>query len=221
VILQLKNVKKNFEQGAQTIEVLKDVNLNLENGEVLALVGPSGSGKSTLLALMAGLDQPSSGSVHLNNETLSLMNENELTRYRSKNIGIIFQQFHLLSHLTALENVALPLEILGEKNAEEQAREALAQVGLSHRLNHFPFQMSGGEGQRVAIARALVTKPALLLADEPSGNLDVKTGDKVMDLLFKLVAKYKITTVLITHSPDLTARCSRKFAIENGSLKEI
>jgi putative ABC transport system ATP-binding protein len=192
----------------------------LPEGKLISIIGQSGSGKSTLLSLLAGLESADSGSINLTQQNLSKMNEKQRTQFRAKNISIVFQQYHLMPHLTALENVMLPLEILKKENAKSQALAMLTELGLDHRANHLPSQMSGGECQRVAIARALVVRPKLLLADEPSGNLDVKTGDKVMDVFFKVVKKFNITTVLVTHSPELAARCDSTWQLESGLLKE-
>lgn len=213
-MLQMINVSKSFQQGDQFIQVLHEFKLDLKTGETLALLGPSGSGKSTLLSLLAGLDRPDSGSVIIDHQHLNQMDEEQLTAFRAANIGIIFQQFHLFSHLTALENVMLPLEILGQKKAIEKATDALEKVGLQHRLQHFPHQMSGGENQRIAIARAFVIQPRILLADEPSGSLDQKTGDQVMDLLFDLVQKEKTMLILVSHNELLAKRCAQHIHLQ-------
>lgn len=210
MILEINKLSKNFTQGDNSIHVLKDLDLTLEVGETLAILGPSGSGKSTLLSLIAGLDNPSSGQIKIAGSDLSIMNERELTRFRGENLGIIFQQFYLFSHLTALENIALPLELTGDPMAEEKAKAALHSVGLSHRATHYPSQLSGGENQRVAFARAFVVEPKLLLADEPSGSLDTKTGDQVMNLLFALVKDKKTTLILVTHNEELALRCQKQ-----------
>lgn len=216
--LKLENLKKNYQQGDSEIQVLKGLNAEIQNSEVVAVVGQSGSGKSTLLSLMAGLDKPTSGRILVAGQEISQFSEEKMTEFRGRKIGIVFQQFHLFPHLTALENVMLPLEILNESNREARAQKMLDQMGLSHRLNHFPSQMSGGESQRVAIARALVVKPQILLADEPSGNLDTTTGKKVMDVFFDVVRANQVTTILVTHSETLAARCDRRLILENGSL---
>jgi putative ABC transport system ATP-binding protein len=213
MILKIKNLTKVFQQGAVTVEALKPLSFEVAEAETLAILGPSGSGKSTLLSLLGGLEKPSEGSVELAGKNLNTLNENQLADFRGKNIGIVFQQFHLLPHLTALENVALPLEIRKNKNAFSVAAEALDRVGLGHRKNHQPHELSGGECQRVAIARALVVRPALLLADEPSGNLDSHTGRQVMELLFDLVAQEKTTLILVTHNESLAARCGRQLLL--------
>lgn len=218
--LTVSHIKKSFYQGQDQIQVLQDVSFELPEGKLISIIGQSGSGKSTLLSLLAGLESADSGSINLTQHNLSKMNEKQRTQFRAENISIVFQQYHLMPHLTALENVMLPLEILKKENAKSQALAMLTELGLDHRANHLPSQMSGGECQRVAIARALVVRPKLLLADEPSGNLDVKTGDKVMDVFFKVVKKFNITTVLVTHSPELAARCDSTWQLESGLLKE-
>jgi putative ABC transport system ATP-binding protein len=216
--LVLKNLVKNFRQGEEVVQVLKGLNAEIKNSEVVAIVGQSGGGKSTLLSLMAGLDRPTSGQVLVGDSDLTAMTEKEMTHFRGQKIGIVFQQFHLLPHLTALENVTLPLEILGAQNREERAKEILNKMNLGHRLNHFPSQLSGGECQRVAIARALVVEPEILLADEPSGNLDSITGAKVMDAFFNVIREHNVTTVLVTHSESLAKKCDRQLTLQNGTL---
>lgn len=217
-MMNVLNLKKSFGHGPSRVEVLKGINLKIEKGETLALVGKSGSGKSTLLSLMAGLDQSDSGEVWIHEKNISTMPEKELTRFRAETMGIVFQQFHLVSTLSAMENVLLPLNLLKREGAQEVARGLIDQVGLSHRSHHLPSELSGGESQRVAIARALSTSPSILFADEPSGNLDEETGEKVMDLLFKMVEKTQTTMVLVTHDNDLAKRCSRIIHLEHGSL---
>ena len=213
MILSLKNISKFFTQGSETIHVLNNINLELESGETLAILGPSGSGKSTLLSLLAGLDSPSSGEIKIAGKNMTQMSEAELTQLRAEKFGIVFQQYHLFNHLTALENVSLPLELRNQSGSEHSAKKVLEQVGLGHRENHYPSQLSGGENQRVAIARAFITQPQLLLADEPSGSLDVKTGDQVMDLLFNLVEDKKTTMVLVTHNESLALRCKKQLRL--------
>ena len=190
-------------------------------GEKIAILGPSGCGKSTLLSLLAGLDKPDSGTVKIEGGNLVTMSEDERTLTRSQKLGIVFQQYHLMRNLTAVENAGLPLEILGENDYAERASKVLNEVGLSHRLNHFPSELSGGECQRVAIARAIITRPALVLADEPSGNLDQKTGEDVMDLLFSLCTQHKITLVLVTHNQELARCCDRALLLRDGSLHNL
>jgi putative ABC transport system ATP-binding protein len=216
--VKIRNIKKSFGQGESKIEVLKGINLDIEAGEILALTGKSGSGKSTMLSLLAGLDSVDSGDIVIDGNNISQMSEKELANFRATNLGIVFQQFHLISTLTALENVLLPLELLKKPNSMELSKSLLESVGLSHRAHHLPSELSGGECQRVALARALAIRPSLLLADEPSGNLDEETGEKVMDLLFKMVRETKTTLILVTHDPDLAKRCSRVVNLEYGSL---
>jgi putative ABC transport system ATP-binding protein len=217
-MMLVKGLRKSFGSGESKIEVLKGIDLMVQRGETLALVGKSGSGKSTLLSLMAGLDRPDQGEIFLQERSLSRMSEKEMTSFRAQNMGIIFQQFHLVSTLTALENVLLPLELLKRPGALRIAQDLLADVDLGHRQDHLPSQLSGGECQRVALARALATGPGILFADEPSGNLDEETGEKVMELLFRMVEKAGTTLVLVTHDRDLAARCNRIVHLEHGGL---
>lgn len=221
-VLEANRLSKSFNQAGTPIQVLQGLDLNVSEGETIAVLGQSGSGKSTLLSLLAGLDLPDDGSVTLCGQDVSRLDEATLARFRSKNMGIVFQQFHLMSYLTALENVALPLEISGDASAKASARrtaeELLKRVGLAHRMNHLPSQLSGGEKQRVAIARAIATRPKLILADEPSGNLDNRTGEQIMDLLFEQVSEHRTALILVTHNEDLAGRCSRKVRLENGKL---
>ncbi|MFN7262334.1 MAG: ABC transporter ATP-binding protein [Pseudobdellovibrionaceae bacterium] len=217
--LKLNEIKKSYQQADLGIEVLKGLKAEVKEGEVVAIVGQSGSGKSTLLSLLAGLDRPDSGSIEVFGSEMTRLTEEEMTDFRARNIGIVFQQFHLMNHLTALENVMLPWEILGENEIEKKATEMLQLMGLGHRLTHFPGQLSGGECQRVAIARALVVNPKILLADEPSGNLDTETGEKVMDVFFDAVKKRKMTTILVTHSEQLAKRCDRQLTLRLGQFQ--
>lgn len=216
--LRLVDLKKSFVQNNDRIQILNGIDLNVESGKLISIVGQSGSGKSTLLSLLSALDSADQGQVLINGQDITKMNEKERTDFRAKNLSIVFQQYHLMPHLTALENVMLPLEILKIEQAELKAKQMLEQLRLSHRIDHLPSQLSGGECQRVAIARALVVQPKLLLADEPSGNLDVKTGDSVMKTFFEIVKKFKITTVLVTHSPDLAKMCDDVYRLNNGKL---
>lgn len=218
-IVAVRNLRKSYGQGEAKVEVLKGINLEIHKGETLALIGKSGSGKSTLLSLLAGLDQSDSGEIIIEEKNISSMSEKELTSFRASHMGIVFQQFHLVSTLTALENVLLPLELLKRPGAKETAYNLLESVGLSHRSHHLPSELSGGESQRVAIARALAIGPAILFADEPSGNLDEETGDKVMELLFNMVEKTGTTLVLVTHDQDLAKKCKRVVHLEHGSLQ--
>ena len=217
-IISLHKISKTYFQGTQRIEVLYNLSLEVESSESVAILGQSGSGKSTLLSLLAGLDLPDFGSVSVGHQDLSKLSQDELSQFRSKNLGIVFQQYHLMSNLTALENVGIPLELQKTDNFNSAAREALKLVGLSHRIAHFPAQLSGGECQRVAIARAIVGKPKLILADEPSGNLDDKTGKEVMDLLFRLCKERKQTLILVTHNHDLAYNCDRTLVLKDGKL---
>lgn len=219
MILNITNVSKSYQQGKIKIEVLKNINLSIEAGTTLAIQGSSGSGKTTLLSLMSGLDQPDIGDIEINKTYINQISESELSLFRGKNIGIVFQQYHLMSHLTALENVCLPLEILNEKNPESKALDFLDLVGLKNRANHLPHELSGGECQRVAIARAFVAKPKIIFADEPSGNLDNKTGKQIMDLLFSLIKKHHMTMVLVTHDQNLADQCERKVILYEGQIQ--
>lgn len=220
MILRAESITKTFQQGPQTIRVLSDLSFTVAEGETVALLGQSGSGKSTLLSIIAGLDRPDSGEMFVVGQALSQMNESELTDFRARHLSLVFQQFHLLGHMTALENVALPLQIIGEAEAEQRALALLSDVGLRDRAMHFPSQLSGGECQRVAIARALITRPKLLLADEPTGNLDLRTGEAVMQIFFDLVKKHSMTTLIVTHNEELAARCSRQLYLRSGRLDQ-
>ncbi len=202
------------------VSVLKDVNLQIETGERVAIVGPSGSGKTTFLLLLAGLDHPDQGVIEVMNQPLAELSAEELADMRRDHMGIVFQSFHLIPSLTALGNVTLPLEIAGDPGADARAREMLNLVGLSHRESHYPMQLSGGEQQRVAIARALVHSPKLILADEPTGNLDKDTGLAISDLLFDLHKELGSTLVLVTHDGSLAARCNRQLRLDGGTLIE-
>ncbi len=219
-LLQLKKITKTFHQGDQLVEVLENINLSVNPGEQIAILGQSGSGKSTLLSIMAGLDHPDLGTVEVNQENLASISQDELSRFRSKHIGIVFQQYHLMRHLTALENVSIPLELQHTLEPSKKAREALHSVGLSNRLDHFPSQLSGGECQRVAIARAMITEPSIILADEPSGNLDQKTGKEIMGLIFRLCRDRGQTLILVTHNHDLAKNCDRTVILSEGILLE-
>jgi putative ABC transport system ATP-binding protein len=220
-MLELHDIYKSYQHQRGAVPVLSGLHFSVKNGEKVAILGPSGSGKSTLLSLLAGLDQPNSGRILLKGHDLGKMDERTLTQLRAENLGIVFQQFHLMSHLTALENVALPLRILGKGEAFARAERALERVGLKARLDHFPHEMSGGECQRTAIARAMVAEPPLILADEPSGNLDTRTGDSVMKILFDCVSETKSTLILVTHNEHLASWCSRKLLLKGGQLHEL
>ncbi len=200
------------------VNILRGVDLKVQPGEALGLVGPSGSGKTSLLMLLAGLERPSGGTLRVAGADLAAMDEDALARFRREKVGIVFQAFHLIPSMTALENVAMPLEFAGRRDAFDRAEASLRAVGLGHRLGHYPGQLSGGEQQRVALARATVAEPALLLADEPTGNLDRATGGLVMDLLFGLRERLGTTLVLVTHDEALAARCGRVVRMEDGLL---
>lgn len=216
--LEVKALTKSFFQGDTALEILKQLDLAVTRGETLAILGKSGSGKSTLLSLLSGLDSPDSGEVRIEGVDIARLPEAKLLKIRNEKIGIVFQQFHLFPELTALENAAIPLEIRGDPQAEEKAKAALESVGLGHRLHHTPDRLSGGEKQRIAIARAFVSEPAILLADEPSGNLDAKTGEEVMDLLFRRVKERGMTLIFVTHDKTLAKRCSRRVLLSDGKL---
>lgn len=220
MILQLSDLTKNYPSanGVKPISVFSGINLDITQGETVAILGQSGCGKSTLLSLIAGLDHPSSGYVKLKERDLGSLGESQLAKFRAQHIGIVFQQFHLMPHLTALENVSLPLELVRNPDAVKKAEKNLDELGLGDRKNHYPHQLSGGECQRVAIARALVVKPAILLADEPTGNLDERTGEQLADVLFDLVDSIKMTLLLVTHNRVLAARCTRQLVLRDGSL---
>ena len=220
-ILKVHQACKSFQQGNHKVNVLEHLDLEVIQGEKVAILGPSGCGKSTLLSLLAGLDNPDSGTVEIDGTDLAKINEDQLSQTRSEKLGIVFQQYHLMRNLTAVENVGLPLEILETTDFSDRARTALKEVGLDHRATHFPSEMSGGECQRVAIARALVTRPALILADEPSGNLDQKTGDEVMDILFNLCREHTTSLVLVTHNRELADRCDRSLLLNEGTLEDL
>ena len=214
--IRLEDVQVTLPSRAGEVEILRGVNLNVKQGEAVAVVGPSGSGKTTLMMVTAGLERATSGRVEISGQDLTGKSEDELARLRAGNIGIVFQSFHLVPTMTALENVALPLEFLNMPGAFDAARQALKDVKLEHRTDHFPAQLSGGEQQRVALARALSAGPKIILADEPTGNLDSKTGAAVMDLLFDLRARYGATLILITHDEKLARRCGRLLSMSDG-----
>ena len=219
-MIKLSNISMSYELDYGRLDVLSQVNLDIADGETVAIVGPSGSGKTTLLILLAGLEQPVSGSVQLDGRDLSNLGADTLADIRRDQIGIVFQSFHLVPSLTALGNVALPLEIAGKPDATEAARQILARAGLGGREEHYPTQLSGGEQQRVAIARALVHSPKLMLADEPTGNLDLRTGDTIIELLFGLNAETGSTLVLVTHDDAIAKRCQRVIRLHQGKLIE-
>jgi len=215
----VENISKVYATPDGPLRVLDNINFMAAQSESIAIVGVSGSGKSTLLALLAGLDLPTNGTIQIHGENLSAANEDERARLRNLYVGFVFQQFHLLPNLTALENVALPLELRADADADRHALTALSQVGLASRVRHFPRQLSGGEQQRVAIARAYCSQPRILFADEPTGNLDAKTAAKIADLLFELNDEYATTLVLVTHDEGLASRCNRRVRLEDGRLQ--
>lgn len=215
-MIEVRNVSKQVVTTEGTLRILDQINLSVADGETIAIVGPSGSGKSTLLGILAGLDLPSSGTVSLNNKDITAMDEEGRAAVRAKDVGFVFQSFHLLPGLTALENVALPLELNGDVKALETARYYLERVGLNHRTAHYPRQLSGGEQQRVAVARAFACRPTILFADEPTGNLDTGTGQIINDLLFDLNREEGTTLVLVTHEMNLASRCNRTLQLHAG-----
>ena len=219
-MINLDDVHLTLPSEAGPVDILRGVDLSVPRGEAVGLVGPSGSGKSTLMAVMAGLERPSRGGVQVAGQTLQDSGEDALALFRRDHVGIVFQSFHLIPTMTALENVAMPLEFAGQPDAFAGAEAALAEVGLQHRLRHYPSQLSGGEQQRVALARAVVGNPSLLLADEPTGNLDGATGGAIIDLMFRLHRAANSTLILITHDPALAERCDRIIHMRDGRLDE-
>ena len=223
-MITINNLAKSYQlvsEASEKMTILQDLNLTVQTGEVVAVVGSSGSGKSTLLGLVSGLDQPDNGEILIHGKSLQSLRGNELTNFRASHIGVVFQQYHLVSHLTAYENITLPLEILNKPVVKKDVLALLDHVGLSHRLNNKPTQLSGGESQRLALARALVIKPSLLLADEPSGSLDAETGEKVMNLFFEQVRLHNTTTMLVTHDMELARRCDKIYKLQNGKLQAV
>jgi putative ABC transport system ATP-binding protein len=216
--IALAGVNLSLGQGAARVHILKDIDLHIGSGEAIGLVGPSGAGTSTLLMVMAGLERTDSGSVTVAGENLNALDEDALAQFRGRHVGIVFQSFHLIPTMTALENVAVPLELAGIAGAHALARDELAAVGLGDRLDHYPAQLSGGEQQRVAVARALAPNPAIVVADEPTGNLDEDTGKQIIELLFAGHARRKSTLVLVTHDPALAARCARVVRLRSGRI---
>lgn len=218
IVVEAQHVHKQVPIGTSSLVILEDINLTISVGQTVAIVGSSGSGKTTLLSILSGLDLPSSGSVTVDGQVISQMNEDQRAKVRNKKIGIIFQTFQLIPSLTALENVLMPLELSGHQDAIECAHTSLSRVGLSARLDHYPEQLSGGEQQRVAIARAFAFSPRILFADEPTGNLDRKTGKTIIDQLLELNSHHHSTLVIVTHDPDLASICQSKYTLEEGSL---
>jgi putative ABC transport system ATP-binding protein len=216
--IALTGINLSLGRGAIRVHILKDIDLHIGTGEAVGLVGPSGSGKSTLLMIMAGLERPDTGSVRVAGEDLGALREDALARFRGRNVGIVFQSFHLIPTMTALENVAIPLELAGAQDAMERAADELAAVGLADRRAHYPAELSGGEQQRVALARARAPNPAILIADEPTGNLDETTGSEIVDLMFAGHAGRGTTLVLVTHDPVLAGRCDRVVRMRSGRI---
>jgi putative ABC transport system ATP-binding protein len=217
-MLLLDDVHLTLASAAGPVNVLRGVSLAVDSGETVAVVGPSGSGKSTMMMIAAGLERPSTGKVEVAGRDLGPLDEDALARFRRETTGIVFQNFHLVPTMTALENVAVPLEFARRSDAFDRARAALESVGLGHRLTHYPGQLSGGEQQRAALARAVVGEPKLLLADEPTGNLDRETGSHVIDLIFAMAERHAATLVLITHDPAISARCAREVRMLDGRI---
>jgi putative ABC transport system ATP-binding protein len=217
-IIRLRDADLTLGHGASSVHVLKKMTLSIERGESVGIVGPSGSGKSTLLMVLAGLERIDSGEIEIAGAPLHTMNEDQMADFRGRHVGIVFQSFHLIPNMTALENVAVPLELAGKKDAFAIARREMEAVGLGARLSHYPGEMSGGEQQRVAIARALAPEPALLIADEPTGNLDAETGKQIADLLFAKQAERDMTLLLVTHDASLAARCQRQVRVRSGEI---
>ncbi len=217
-ILNVEHLGKTYASGSKQLTVLEDINFSIETGETFAIVGPSGSGKTTLLGLCAGLDYPDTGKVELCGTDLSSLNEDERAGLRNENVGFIFQNFQLLPTLTALENVVVPLELQGIKNPAKMGKELLGKVGLGDRMNHYPSQLSGGEQQRVALARAFSNGPSILFADEPTGNLDQDTGDRVVQLLFELNKEAGTTLVIVSHDLELAQKCQRLLRLRGGKV---
>jgi putative ABC transport system ATP-binding protein len=219
-VIALTGVNLSLGQGAARVHILKDIDIHIGAGEAIGLIGPSGSGKSTLLMVIAGLERADTGTINVAGEALNRLDEDALARFRGRNVGIVFQSFHLIPTMTALENVAVPLEVAGSPDAWKIAQEELVSVGLQDRLDHYPAQLSGGEQQRVAVARALAPNPAILVADEPTGNLDEDTGKQIVDLLFAGHIKRRTTLVLVTHDPALAARCGRTVRLRSGRIDD-
>lgn len=217
-MIAVEHVSKSVTDSTGTLAILRDIDFSLSRGQSAAIVGASGSGKSTLLSIIAGLDTPSQGTVHLDGADLFALNEDQRAALRAQRVGFVFQSFQLLGNLTALENVMLPLELAGRRDARASSTQMLQRVGLAERLGHYPRVLSGGEQQRVALARAFVVQPAVLLADEPTGSLDFATGEKVMQLMFDLNREHGTTLVLVTHDRGIAAQCERRITIEAGAL---
>jgi len=220
-MVEIRNLHLSLVGGAGPVNILRGVDLSVKRGETISIVGPSGAGKTTLLMALSGLERPSSGQVRIADTDLTAISEDDLARFRRRHVGIVFQSFHLVPTMTALENVSLPLEFAAAADPAGQAKAALEKTGLGDRLHHFPGELSGGEQQRVALARAFVANPSLLLADEPTGNLDRETGIMVMDLLFSLQKEHDTTLVLVTHDESVASRCHRSIQMIDGRIMEM
>ena len=219
-VISLNDLDLTLNSDAGPVNILKSISTEIGSGETVGVIGPSGSGKTSMLMVLGGLERATAGAIRVADHDLSKMTEDELAAFRRDNVGVVFQDFHLIPTMTALENVALPMEFAGRGQAFEKAAEALEVVGLGHRMTHYPGQLSGGEQQRTALARAVVMEPKLLLADEPTGNLDQATGAAIMDVLFDLHDRLGSTLILVTHAADLTARCSRVIALRDGAIED-
>ncbi|WP_417318185.1 ABC transporter ATP-binding protein [Emcibacter sp.] len=220
-IVELENIHLEFKGEGHDVNILRGIDLTIETGMAIAILGPSGSGKSSLMSVMTGLEKVSRGQITIAGERIDNLNEDDMALFRRDHIGIVLQAFHLIPTMTALENVAVPLELAGRRDAFEIAEQSLRDVGLGHRLDHYPAQMSGGEQQRVAIARAVAPRPEILFADEPTGNLDGRTGQSVIELIFSLREKLGTTMILITHDPELARKCDRVLYIQDGLIERI
>jgi putative ABC transport system ATP-binding protein len=217
-MLQLQSLKKSYLQGAHTVDIFENLNFEVQKAQKVAIMGKSGSGKSTLLSLISGIIKPNEGDIILDGVSYKTLSESQINDFRATHIGFVFQNFHLVSYLNALENVMLPAKVCKIENPKTKAQELLKSVGLEHRIEHLPSQLSGGEKQRVAIARALIHNPKIILADEPSGNLDDETGNAVMELLFELIEKNNTTLILVTHSKEVANRCEVTYKLASGQL---
>lgn len=215
----LSNVFLSLQSSSGKVQILNDINLQIEEEEAVALVGPSGSGKSSLMMLISGLEHSTKGNINILGQNITQFNEDKLATFRSKNMGVVFQSFHLIPTMSAIENVATPLNIMGEKNADEKALSALNDVGLIGRKSHYPSQLSGGEQQRIALARAIVTRPRILLADEPTGNLDITSGNRVVEILFNFRKRFQATLLIVTHASELAKKCDRQINLKDGKIE--